>query len=166
MKKKLTFPLLVLVLLLWGAIFYRIFSGLGADNEVIPLPKTTVSAKATTERADDDTLLLNYRDPFLSDVQEVIDMEDDSVIMDYEYVEEAPYVDWSQVQYLGSVNNSGSGKAIALVSINGREYMLTSGETVDGFTLLKQNGSSISMSCLGQVTTVAMQPGNNEIQFQ
>lgn len=166
MKKKLTFPLLVLVLLLWGAIFYRVFSGLGADTDVTPTPKAVVPSRPAAD-VTDDTLLLNYRDPFLSNVQEAPVMEEDTLVADYGYVEEAaPYVDWSQVQYLGSVNNRGNGKSVALVRINGREYMLTSGETVDGFTLVKQNGLSISMSYSGQVTTVAMQPGNNEMQYQ
>ena len=162
MKKKLTFPLLVLVLLLWGAIFFRVFSGLGADTDHVPVPKAMVSTMPTMERTDDDTLLLNYRDPFLSEVQDEPAIEVNTLAADDEYVEEIQYVDWSQVQYLGSVNNSGSGKAIALVRINGREYMLTSGETVDGFTLVSQRGNAATMSHQGQVTTLVLQGTNGE----
>ena len=164
MKKKLTFPLLILVLVLWGAIFYRIFSGLGTDREVKPLQKAPVSDGRAAEWAADDTLLLDYRDPFLTEVREMPVAAEDHVIADDGYIEETPYVDWSQIQYLGSVNNSGSGESIALVMINGREYMLTPGETVDGFTLVRQKGSSIDMKYLGQETTIAMQPGSNEMQ--
>ncbi|MGK6353198.1 hypothetical protein [Parapedobacter sp. DT-150] len=156
MNKKLTYPLLVLVLILWGVIFYRIFSGWSDEESAMPLPQR-LAERVAPERPVDDSLLLDYRDPFLDNVDgETPMMTEDSLAMAYEYVEETPYVDWSQVQYLGSVNSTG-GKAVALVSINGKEYMLKPGETVDGYTLVGQVGSSIAVRYQGQVGTIALQ---------
>ncbi|MBK1442521.1 hypothetical protein JHJ32_21155 [Parapedobacter sp. ISTM3] len=162
MKRKLTYPLLALAVLLWGAIFYRVFSGLGDENNVMPLPPV-MPPKQTAERAPtDDSLLLDYRDPFLESVPETYGMEADDIPMEgeYEYVEEVPYIDWAQVQYLGSVNNSASGRTIALVSINGKEYMLKPGDGAEGFTLLTLARNAITIGHQGQVGTIAMQ-GNN-----
>lgn len=165
MKKKLTFPLVALVLLLWGAIFYRIFSGLGEEGGSVPLAAVIRPKEPIAERIKDDSLLLDYRDPFLERADEGPAPEGDTLLMaGYEYVEEIPYIDWSQVLYFGSVNNSSGRKAVALVNINGKEYMLKAGETVDGYTLVGRVGNSIAVSYQGQVATITMQ-GNNEIPY-
>ncbi|WP_257667128.1 hypothetical protein [Parapedobacter tibetensis] len=157
MKKKLTYPLLAVVLVLWGLIFYRIFSGLSGSEPVDPVSKVAPPTEPQREKVEDDSLLLNYRDPFLGNMMEdAIDSADEELYAD-EYVEPEPYIDWSMVQYYGSVNNTKDGKTVALVSINGREYMLKPGETVDGYTLLSKTGNSIMVSHQGQVGTIAMQ---------
>src|SRR3546814_7981968 len=77
------------------------------------------------------------------------------------YVEEAPYIDWSQVQYLGSVTG---GETVTLVMINGQEYMLKEGDAAEGYTLMGVVANSISVRYEGQVGTVPMQ-GNNEQSY-
>jgi len=159
MKKKLTYPLLALVIVLWGAIFYRVFSGLRDDSPLSAAQVMPPPARPSVTPRRDDSLLLNYRDPFLNQAHEETPiMEEDSPAMTYTDVAEAPaYIDWSMIQYLGSVKSSEGGEAIALLNINGREYMLKPGENVDGITLMGHIGNAVSISYQGQVTTIAMQ---------
>lgn len=157
MKKKLTIPLLILVLLLWGAIFYRIFSGPGEGGNA-PVVAATPAKVAVAERAVDDSLLLDYRDPFLGHMGALPAMAEDTLMMEeYEYVEEVPYIDWSQVQYFGSVDGGREGKAVALVGVGGREYMMKPGETVEGYTLVGAVGNSIVLNYQGQTGTITLQ---------
>jgi Tfp pilus assembly protein PilP len=61
-KKKVTVAvLLVLCLVIWGTIAYKIYAAFG--EEVAPLPTLSVAQK--TEKRQDSRLLLNYKDPFL-----------------------------------------------------------------------------------------------------
>lgn len=161
MKKKLTIPLLVLTLVLWGAILYRVLSG-GSEANVSAVNTQPAPKRAATvmERPGSDSLLLNYQDPFLIEAEE--EQTDEELVEAYDaYVEEEPYIDWSQVQYLGSVTG---GAAVALVMINGQEYMLKAGDTVDGYTLVGQDGNSITIRYQGQVSTITMQD-NNELSY-
>ncbi|MEC3882036.1 hypothetical protein [Parapedobacter sp. 10938] len=157
MKKKLTIPLLVAALVLWGVILYRVLAGggetVGSAATLQPQPqKAAVVAKPKA-----DSLLLNYPDPFLEEVEvEPLGVEPVEAYDTYE--EEVPYIDWSQVQYLGSVTG---GEVVALVMINGQEYMLKAGDTVAGYTLVGQIGNSIAVRYEGQVGSITMQ-GNNE----
>ena len=157
MKKKLTIPLLVLALVLWGVILYRVLAGGGETT--VPATNATPQPQqaAATVRPETDSLLLNYADPFLAEAEAIVP-ESEPTVADDVFVEEMPYVDWSQVQYLGSVTG---GEAVALVMINGHEYMLKAGDTVAGYTLVGQAGHSIAMSYEGQLGTITMQ-GNNE----
>src|SRR3546814_15500281 len=67
MKKKLTIPLLVLALVLWGVILYRVLAG-GSETAVdstnaLPKPQKA----AVVEKPKADSLLLNYNDPFIKE---------------------------------------------------------------------------------------------------
>ncbi|SEL95711.1 hypothetical protein [Parapedobacter koreensis] len=164
MKRKLTYPLLGLAVLLWGAIFYRVFSGLREDDTTASVAPVMPRKQTADKPVVADSLLLDYRDPFLENTAETFDMEAEDLMMEgeYEYVEEAPYIDWSQVLYLGSINNSASGRTVALVRINGKEYMLKPGDAVDGFTLLTLARNLITVEHQGQVGTITMQDNNGE----
>lgn len=160
MKKKLTIPLLVLALGLWGAILYRLLTGGGETALSAVTVQPTAPKVAVVEKPKADSLLLNYQDPFLEE-SEVEPVSNEPMVAYDTYVEETPYIDWSQVQYLGSITG---GEAVALVAINGREYMLKAGDTVEGYTLVGQAGNSIAIRYQGQVGTVTMQ-GNNELSY-
>ena len=160
MKRTLTISLLIATLVLWGVILYRLLRAGGETpahvERLLPVPSSVVSM----DKRVVDTLLLNYEDPFL--MMTGVEQIPDTAIEIYDsYPEEVPYVDWSQVQYLGSITGS---EAVALVIINGHEYMLKTGETVDGYTLTNQTAMSISVRYDGQVATINMQE-NNEVSY-
>ena len=162
MKKKLTIPLLVLALVLWGAILYRLLTGGGETALSAVTVQPTAPKVAVVEKPKADSLLLNYQDPFLAEAKTAIEpVEEGSFEADDAYVEETPYIDWSQVQYLGSVTG---GEVVALVMINGQEYMLKEGDAAEGYTLMGVVGNSIAVRYEGQVGTVPMQ-GNNEQSY-
>ncbi len=163
MKKKLNYPLLALVLLLWGAIFYRVFSGLKEDQPITPARNATPHVKTVKEHRPSAGLLLDYRDPFLgSGVDEAYEGADEYSYMEGDYLEAEPYVDWSMITFYGAITSDSGAKTVALVRINGQEYLLKLGETVEGFTLLGKKGNSITVRHQGQVGTITMQEDNNE----
>lgn len=107
-----------------------------------------------------DSLLLDYPDPFLGEGAVEPGMEEpwDGAGEAYVSEPEVPYIDWSQVQYFGTIRGEG-GVEVALVNINGREHMLKLGDTLEGYTVLGTIGTSLSLRYQGQVGTVTLQHG-------
>lgn len=164
MKRKLTYPLLILVVVLWGVIFHRVFSG--GDGASSPPAIASIQPTPAVRQPIYDSLQLDYPDPFLGDSGvDTVDLSDEgNDVESEESAVEMPYVDWSQVQYLGLIHSDSDGKAVVLVTINGKEHMLKRGDTVDGYMLSGQQGSTIEISYQGQVTTIGMEQGNIDMQ--
>ena len=65
-NKKLTSGLLMVVVLVWGLIFYKIFNAIGSSGKVA-YNKSLDNDRKDTEMTNRDTfnIINNYRDPFL-----------------------------------------------------------------------------------------------------
>lgn len=149
MKKKLTIPLLLLVLLIWGCIFYKVIL---ATDETMPLP--AASAKpALQKRAEAATAGINdyqpkggYRDPFLTDEEAVEEEEAVEMVQPMENAVPPPEeaaVDWSAIQYLGEVSNAQ--RKVALFRLGEKDFMLKEGETREGLTLVQLSNEYIKI---------------------
>lgn len=168
MKKKLTIPLLLLVLFIWGWIFYKVMH---ANEEPITLPPITVrSQRANTAMGSNDSLAHNlfegnYRDPFLADafVEEVF-FENFEMDENYELPMEEVYVDWSAIKYLGEVSNTRQGKQLVLLGIHDKDYMLKMGETREGVTLLRNDPTAVKISYQGKEHIITKVGGNENIE--
>jgi len=150
MKKKLTIPLLLLVLLIWGWIFYKVIH---ATDDALPLPivETKAVKKAMVYTAADSVVNYQpkggYRDPFLAD-ELVMAEEPVEVLQTVENVESPPeevYIDWSVIKYLGEVSNASATKKVVLLGINEKDIMLKEGQTQEGITLLQNAASYIKI---------------------
>jgi hypothetical protein len=161
-NKKVTYVLGVAVVLLWGLIIRMVViwaNGNGDDN----LPIT--AAKSPKEPYNDyaipkDTarLLLNYRDPF-----GLVKFRDtaQNTVKRANYKTPAgvmakPAVNWNFIKYSGYIHNRASRKLIALVSINGKNMMLSEGDTKEQVKLIKNMRDSIRVSYNGQTKFITL----------
>jgi hypothetical protein len=161
-NKKLTYFLGLVVLVVWAMIIYRIFDAAsGGDDDNIQ----TTAAKTTKEAYNDfaipkDTtrLLLNYRDPFGLIKQK--DTTSLNVKRRYNKskfsIPQKPAFNWGFIQYSGYIRNPVSKKLITLVSINGRNAMLSEGESKDQVKLIKNLRDSIKISFNGKTKFIAI----------
>ncbi|MDB5137823.1 MAG: hypothetical protein JWP37_4426 [Mucilaginibacter sp.] len=159
-NKKLTYLLGVIVLAVWGMIIYRIFAAVGGSDDNIQ----TTAIKTVKEPYNDfnipkDTthLLLNYRDPFglikFKDTTETIVGKHNNGNIP---LMAKPAINWNFIQYSGYIRNPASKKLIALVSINGKNEMLSEGDTRDHVKLIKNLRDSIKVGFGGKTKFIVI----------
>jgi hypothetical protein len=161
-NKKMTYLLGFVVAIVWGIIIYRVFAAAGgSDDDVVPA-LSNISKKESyndfTIPKDTTHLLLNYRDPF-----GLVKQKDTTAISAKRNVHAnmipipvKPAFYWGFVQYSGYVRNPDSKKLITLISINGKNEMLTEGEMKNQVKLIKNLGDSIMISFNGKTKFITM----------
>ncbi|HEY8402742.1 MAG TPA: hypothetical protein VIK89_15845 [Cytophagaceae bacterium] len=164
-NKNITYLLGVTVLVIWGIVFYRIFNGLSTDNTIISAPVREVVEFSDEIILDSFTLIANYRDPFLgawghtrNNVERPVNYATTKVskVKKEEPVVKEPEIpmDWSFISYDGIVKNPKTNKNVILLSVNGRQYMASENETVDGVTIIKYFTDSIKVSYQGKTHSI------------
>jgi hypothetical protein len=151
-NKPLTYLLIVSVAAVWGIIFYRIFSA-GNDEEEIfrPLVKSQFVNESLDDYSYKDTftLVLNYRDPFLSTaiyyVEEKVAQVASKPIV-FNAAPKRPAINWNIIKYTGFISNPSKKSVVAIMSINGKEYMMKEGELVAGVKILRNLKDSVKVS--------------------
>jgi hypothetical protein len=155
-NKKFTYVLGVVVMVLWGMIIYRIFNAAGSgDDNPIQLASNQRPKEPYNDYAlpkDTAHLLLNYRDPF-----GLIKFKDTAETPVKRSGHKAaasasakPALNWNFIKYSGYIHNRVSKKLIALVSVNGKNVLLSEGQTKEQVRLIKNLRDSIKISFNGQ----------------
>jgi len=163
-NKKLTYFLIFIVLIVWGLIIYRIFAVVGANDDTLPVSSTKLAKEPYNDFSipkDTSKLLLNYRDPFGLTKQKdtaaaVVKIKNVKIVQSSSVT---PF-NWSFIQYAGYIRNSSSKKLIALVSINGKNEMLSEGDIKDQVKLIKNLRDSIKISFNGKTKFITLKSGN------
>ena len=160
-NKALTYVLGILVIAVWGTILFRVFGAFSGDNNDIPVIANTFKKESFddyTVPKDTTKLLLNYRDPFgieKPDTDEVISKKEGrrtAVQIQSPKIQ----TNWGFIKYSGYIRNPNTKKLLAMVSINGKESMMSEGETSDQVKLLKNLKDSIKISYQGNTTVITM----------
>jgi hypothetical protein len=153
-KKGMTYILLAAVAMVWGLVFYRIFSSLGEEETWKPKSSNSFVADTSSEISENFVLSLNYRDPFLSKPSFSVNYSAieprSSEVVPKKTPAKAPKVapavvqtDWSFLRYIGSVKNQSSGKQVALLNIHGIEKVLGVGESSNDVQVLEHSRDSV-----------------------
>lgn len=163
-NKGLTYLLGVAVLAIWGIVFYRIFNAVGPDNDPVRMPVREVADFKEEVAQDSFTLIGNYRDPFLGgmahggyvrpSVQRPQVQVKNTVKPAPVVKEQEPPMDWSFISYHGTISNPSNNKKVLLISVNGRQYMATESETIEGVTIVKNFVDSIQVSYQGKTHSI------------
>lgn len=162
--KKFTYLLIVCVAGVWGIIFYRIYAGLGQDEEI---PVSVLSTgkpeyfKLVNHETDRVVLNLNYRDPFADISVGLKDVVASPVVPGPVKLPAMPpmpkpMVNWSAVQYTGYINNPTTKSRIAIIQVNGKEGMLTEGQSLNGLKLLKHAGDSVKVQYQNSIKYISL----------
>lgn len=146
--------LIVCVAGVWGIIFSKIYSGLNTEEDFPVLTgknKKVDYFNLTDHISDTFDRATSYRDPF--SVEEVIPEEKVSQeIRGYSGIVPAapintkPPVNWSVVKYSGYISNPMTKQKVAIMYINGKEAMLSEGQSAEGLKLIRFAGDSVKVS--------------------
>lgn len=146
-NKKMTYLLLVLTVLLWGGVVYRIVSYTGNDS---PIPQSAVK-EVSMSRADtlDFSLKLDYRDPFLNTgrKQEVAGLRKGSNRVMSKPVPEPPVF-----KYKGLIRNKKN--IYAVIESEGSVETVSKHTPIDGYRVLAINPDSLVVEKNGRKYSV------------
>lgn len=156
----MNYLLILLVLTVWGLIIYRIVAKVSDRSRPLNVPQDTVKEPYDDYALPRDTTSLQsgYRDPF-----GLVAFKDTSVSKKTPAVHirarsSAPGINWEQIRYLGYIRNPGSRKLIAIMHINGKELMMSEGESAEQLLLLKNLRDSIKINYRGQIKFITIKP--------
>ncbi|MBB2145793.1 hypothetical protein GM921_09865 [Pedobacter sp. LMG 31464] len=150
-NKKVMYGLLVVVVIVWGIIGYRVFMASGSQ-ELPPvqaaLPKREYVQLINHEN-DTVNLDLAYRDPFsVANGDFIAEAAGNAVGLK----NPAPAllmprtgVNWSTIQYMGYITNPDTKLKVVLISLNGKDLMLAEGQSLNGLRLIKYTGDSVKI---------------------
>jgi len=147
-SKKTTYLLICCVAGVWGIIFYRVFAGLATEDNV-PVNSRTIKEpyfNMVDHAKDQVTLEMNYADPFALTYSEPEQIAKPATpIIPATPAPFKPQVNWSGIIYSGQIYNRIEKKHVAIISVNGKEVMLSEGERANGLKFIKRIGDSIKV---------------------
>jgi hypothetical protein len=169
--KAATYVLGLLVAVVWGLIIYRIIDATHEEetlvaSSIVPVSKEPLNDYTMTE--DTSKLQLNYRDPFavtasapdtvkVIPVRQLVTPAIKAISTNSNPVKPVPpAMNWGFINYTGYIKNPATKKLLALVHINGKELMLTEGESAEQVKLLKNLRDSIQIVYHGKTKYIAM----------
>ncbi len=112
-----------------------------------------------TEKPDTFKLALNYRDPFLgvpakstepAVTPKTLSAADAALHAALSRPALPPPINWSVIQYTGRILNPVSKKVVSIVTVNGKERMLSEGEVFESVKLIKNKRDSILVEWQGK----------------
>ncbi len=145
-SKKALYVLLPLVAIIWGVIFYRIFSAVkpaeGGQKEVFFQAGFTSGPLS----ADTFNISADYRDPFLGKMTTTAENEKPKIPAVKKPQPKPEPVAWPAVVYKGMIRNQKSNKQLCLVSIAGQDNMMKVGDVYAEVELRKLFKDSIEVT--------------------
>jgi hypothetical protein len=151
-KKTINYLLGVVVLLIWGMIFYKVITAARAGDDTIPAPPAAHLKEKTYDdfevKKDTTRLALNYHDPFKLSAFHMMNTARrlPAVKVKVMPLSVPARIVWSFIKYSGYIANPATKKIISILVINGRSTMVNEGETTEKVKLLKNMRDSIKVS--------------------
>lgn len=150
-SKKAIYVLLPLVLIVWGLILYKVFTGL-SDGPDLPVYSNQVPSESVERATEPDTFSIhaNYRDPFLGKLLSKKPVVKKSKKPKKVLKKPPVVIRWPSITYGGMVRNQQSQKMVAMVKISGKDNLMKEGEELDGIQLVKVYRDSIQLGFQGE----------------
>ncbi len=170
-KKAKLYLLIVINLIAWGYVGYRIYGALQGDED-LAFESTSMPLKKIKEDKKEDSVVLklNYADPFLkggsyakenkvktgsSSNQSNQQTQKPSPVAPIKKVEAQPVN--LDIKYIGLVKNNDKGTQTALISINGKSYFVKPKDVVEGAVIKEISSDNISILIGKQLSLVKKQ---------
>jgi Tfp pilus assembly protein PilP len=141
--KRTLYVMLPVNICLWSYIGYLIYQGTG-DSEVIRSTEAAVSILKINDDTSTYKLVLNYPDPFLKEESNYRTKQNnsdspqakDSKPKHSKNTVPIPSVPVKDIRYLGLIQNKTSGVTTALITVNGKSFIVKKGEVVEGINFV------------------------------
>lgn len=156
-NKKAIYILIPLNIFIWCYLGYSIYSGLKEDD----LPE--ISNNSSTIKLDElkDSvnykLSLNYKDPFLREREKSKIYSSNGSSNNNNHSNATPKTipvkvptvavvkPLTEIKYLGLVKNNTTGNSTALLTVNGKSYLVKKGDVVEGISIKNISNESVEL---------------------
>ena len=158
-KKAKIYLLIIINLIAWGYVGYRIYAALQGDNDIeFDTTKTAINKIEETKKEDTIVLSFNYLDPFLkggnySKEHKIHSSSNNHIGLSQKA--EKPGIKKPlpiivvptiiDIKYVGLVNNNDKGTQTAMISINGKSYFVKQKDVIEGYTCLEITNGFIKL---------------------
>jgi hypothetical protein len=123
-NRKITYLLLVLVAIIWGMIFYRIYSNFGGNKMVEKKLPHSVGIVKHDQHDTIETLSLNYPDPFLKGEER----SSDPSSLEFKDPLPSPVSNWPQIEYRGLLTSNNNNESTGLLRIQNTDLLVKQGK--------------------------------------
>lgn len=154
-KKAKTYFLIVLIILSWGYVGFKIYNALqGDDEQVLNLEKTGIKKIDEANKVDSIVLLLNYPDPFLKGGNyskinnSAVHSSSPRTEKPVPVIKPAPVVSpqaFLDIKYVGLVRNNEKGTSTAMMTINGKSSFVKVNDVIEGYTVLEVSPITVKL---------------------
>jgi len=151
-KNTKTYLLLAAVLLIWGIIGHRVFSGNSGATEIKANFEKSPLKSLPTQVKDTFSILANYRDPFLGTFPKKKVKKTKRATKPKKVVEPE-----MNVQFTGLVTDNDSKQRIFFVNINGQQHLMGVKDEIQKVRLLSGTSTSIRVRANGKTRTIDLQ---------
>ena len=135
--------LLPIVIVIYGLLFYRIFDTLNPDEIQYSADTLSTYTPVKLKKREQFELLPVDKDPFLG-----------TPIKKKEALNLAKRVskkdlNWPFIEYLGVISTSGSRQNVFIISIDGKQFTVKTGESAEGIQVISGNKKAILLEFEG-----------------
>jgi len=153
-NKKSIYILLPLVLFIWGAVMYQLFS-FSSSEDVPTMASSEISLKPIKiSKRDSVVINTNYRDPFLGKMYNV--NKDSIPKKKISSKKIAPLV-WPTIQYKGIVSDTKEKTKIFMLVINNQTHLMKKGQTENEVYLKDGDRESVYLKYKGQLNLIMIE---------
>jgi hypothetical protein len=150
-SKKSLYILLPAVLLLWGYIAFKIYKHMSGGGEVIITSNRVIQECIEDNVPDTFSLILDYKDPFLSRNIIVPNTSKNRVRKVKPTIK---HIHWPEIIYQGRMVNQQTKRSKVSLSVGGVDVILSIGETKNEIKLMKSYADSIKVQFQGEMKTI------------
>lgn len=138
-NKKLLYGMIFLIALVWGIVFYQLFSYM-FSKETYALPEEKSIINIEEIRRDTFSIVANYRDPFLGKkALNQMNYAKKKGVGKKKKVVVPPKAEkpWPTISYSGMIKNNNKDRRVGIVKINGKEYLVKKNDVIYDVTFME-----------------------------
>lgn len=143
--------MLPIVILVWGIVFYQIFSYFFSAPTFVT-EKTETILNVDEIKQDTFSIIANYRDPFLGEnssinLPKITTSSKSTSTKTQKPAEPKPLEKpWPIITYKGMIKNNNSEKKVCIISIDNKEQLVKEGDDINGvkITMIKKESVQVS----------------------
>jgi hypothetical protein len=146
-KKKIMYIMLPIVVVVWGFVFYQLFSSFFTSPNYAKEKKEQL-INIDEIKKDSFVIVADYRDPFLGKgvrskgTNNASSNKKRRTVKISQAKAEQP---WPSVAYNGMIKNNNSDRRVGIVKVNGKEYLVKEKDVVNEVTILSINKNTVNV---------------------
>ena len=150
----------IVVIAVWGAIGYKIFTYFSKSN-VVALPTTNVFKTAGIKvKKEKFKLDASYNDPFLKEIKERVIQPMQPIGNRVEFQSLKPQVKWPEIKYSGVVETSNKEKRVGLLQVDKKDFLISSGDSIARLKVIKIYKDSLRLKFSNEEKTYPLHKNN------